>query len=224
MELSHSQIGLLISVWAGYGILHSTLASLSVKRWAARRWPASPRFYRLFFNLIALISLIPPFVVMHFSRGEALWKWSGIGFVVSNGLAALAIAGFLYSLRGYDTGEFLGTRQWRSRNTAVEDQEHFHISPFHRHVRHPWYFFALVILWTRSMDAALLVTAICLTLYFWWGSLLEERKLLVYHGNVYAEYRKRAPGLLPLPWRYLSRTEAEDLAKKYREAKRPGTE
>jgi len=224
MELSPIQVGLLISAWTGYAALHSALASLSVKRWVAKRWPAAPRCYRLLFNAIALISLIPPVLLTHVLRGEPLWEWTGIGSAISNGLAALAIMGFFISLRGYDTGEFLGTRQWRHRNTVIEDQEHLHISLFHRYVRHPWYFFALVILWTRSMDTALLITALCLTLYFWWGSLLEERKLLIYHGELYAEYRRRVPGLLPLPWRYLSRTEAEFLTKKYRDAERPGTE
>lgn len=224
MNLSFSQVTLLVLAWAGYGVLHSLMASLRFKRWVARRWPAAPRLYRLLYNALAVLLLLLPLGLMYHWRGEPLWQWSGAGYIVANGLALLAVLGFLVTLRDYDTGEFLGTRQWRSRDAGMEDRERLHISAIHRYVRHPWYFFALVILWTRDMDAALLISSVCITIYFWLGSLLEERKLLVYHGGIYAAYREQVPGLLPNPWRHLSRAEAEALTKKYRGSKGPGTE
>jgi protein-S-isoprenylcysteine O-methyltransferase Ste14 len=107
--------------------------------------------------------------------------------------------------------EFLGLRQWRRSAPPIEDQERFHLSPLHRHVRHPWYFLGLLLIWTRDMDGAFLVAACVLSLYFIVGARLEERKLLVYHGDVYRRYRQRVPGLVPLPWKFLSRREADAL-------------
>ena len=224
MELSPIQITALIGAWAVYGIVHSVLASLGFKHWIIGQWPSLSRAYRLIYNALAVTLLVLPLGLLYRWRGEPLWEWTGIGFFITNGLALLAIAGFLATLRDYDTDEFLGTRQWRKAYTGTEDQERLHISTIHRFVRHPWYFFALVIIWTRNMDTALLISALCMSGYFWLGSLLEERKLLVYHGAVYAEYRKRVPGLLPLPWRRLSSQEAVELTKKYRGSKGPGTE
>ena len=86
------------------------------------------------------------------------------------------------SLKYYDGREFLGLRQLNERNASVDDQEQFQLSPLHRWVRHPWYFFALVIIWTRDMNSAMLIAAILMTLYFVIGSRLDERKLLRYHG------------------------------------------
>ncbi|MBS1173845.1 MAG: hypothetical protein H6R12_2675 [Proteobacteria bacterium] len=100
-----------------------------------------------------------------------------------------------WTLRDYDGSEFLGLRQWRAREQRVEDQESFHLSTLHRFVRHPWYSLGLVLLWTRDMDAARLVAATLATGYLVIGSWLEERKLLVYHGERYRSYRQRVPAL-----------------------------
>lgn len=45
----------------------------------------------------------------------------------------------------------------------------------------------------------------------WRGSLLEERKLLIRHGDSYARYRARVNGLIPWPGRILSEREARVL-------------
>jgi len=84
-------------------------------------------------------------------------------------------------------------------------------------VRHPWYSLGLVLLWTRDMDPALLTSAVLTTLYIGVGSRLEERKLIVFHGEIYRRYRGRVPALIPSPWRYLTGEEAEALLRHDRE-------
>jgi protein-S-isoprenylcysteine O-methyltransferase Ste14 len=133
--------------------------------------------------------------------------------LLANGLALAAIFGFWLSLRSYDMQEFLGLRQLQFHDRKVEDQERFHLSPFHRYVRHPWYFFGLVLIWTRDMSVTTLLSSVFITLYFVIGSRLEERKLLVYHGDVYRRYMARVPGLIPLPWKFLTADQAEALLK-----------
>jgi protein-S-isoprenylcysteine O-methyltransferase Ste14 len=113
--------------------------------------------------------------------------------------------------------EFLGVRQLRRGTREINDLEHFHISTFHRFVRHPWYFLILVLLWTRDMSTNQLLIYALVTLYLFIGSRLEERKLIVYHGKVYEKYRKRVAGLIPLPWKILSKEEAIRLVEENRE-------
>jgi protein-S-isoprenylcysteine O-methyltransferase Ste14 len=62
------------------------------------------------------------------------------------------------------------------------------------------------------MNASMLLSGVMMTVYFIVGSRLEERKLLVYHGEVYRRYLGRVAGLIPLPWKILSPAEAEELA------------
>jgi len=99
--------------------------------------------------------------------------------------------------------EFMGIRQLKEHSTSIEDQEHLHFSPYHRFVRHPWYFFGIVLIWLQPMDTAWLVSSIMLTLYFWLGSKLEDRKLVTYYGERYESYMKKVCGIFPLPWRTL---------------------
>ncbi len=201
----------LVLGWGLYFGLHSLLASLAVKTWVARRRPHWLPAYRLVYNGLALLLLLPLLVLLVLWRGPTLWAWSGIWAWVANGLALLAVAGFVWSLRYYDGAEFLGLRQWRQRVRRVEDQECFSLSPLHRFVRHPWYSLGLVLLWTQDLDPALLVSALMMSLYCLVGSRLEERRLLIYHGEVYRRYREQVPALIPLPWRYLSGAEAAAL-------------
>ena len=210
-DISLARLGFLVLAWLAYFALHSLLASLRLKRWVSRERPRWMRAYRLGFNTLALVLLVPPLALTYTDRGPWLWEWTGVGWWLANGLAALAVLGFLWSLRWYDGSEFLGLRQWRGGTTAAEDQERFRLSPLHRYVRHPWYSLGLVIVWTRDMDPALLVTALTITLYFVVGSRLEENKLLVYHGEPYRRYRRLVPSLIPSPRRYLSREEARRL-------------
>lgn len=207
-----SQILLLILSWLVYFSLHSLLASIWVKQYVASRWPRAMPGYRLVFNVLAVLLLAVPLGLTLSGSGPWIWRWSGLSAGVAVVLSAAAVVGFLWSLKFYDGSEFLGLRQFRERNTSVDDQEQFQLSPLHRWVRHPWYFFALVIIWTRDMNLEMLITAILMTVYFVIGSRLEERKLLRYHGEIYRHYRRRVPGLIPLPWKYLRDSDVNNLA------------
>jgi protein-S-isoprenylcysteine O-methyltransferase Ste14 len=197
--------------WIAYFLLHSLLASLMVKHWVERHHPGWLPAYRLFFNAVAVILMLPLVWLTYRIDAAPLWQWSGVMGWLANGLAILAIAGFLWTLHYYDSGEFIGARQLQERETHVEDQEHLLISPVHRYVRHPWYFFALVLMWSRDMNAPLLITVSMASLYFLFGSRLEERKLLHCYGAAYARFQQRVPGLIPLPWRHLSPDDAAEL-------------
>lgn len=194
--------------WLLYFGLHSLLASHACKDWVARRWPRLRPSYRLGYNLLALALLTGPVGLFLLYDGPYLWRWSGGWAWLANGLALLALLGFLFSSRAYDNLDFLGLRQWREGRTRPN---RFGLSFWHRFVRHPWYSFGLVILWTRDMNAAGLVSALWITAYLVVGSRLEERKLQEELGEIYARYRARVPGLVPRPWRYLSREQARRL-------------
>ena len=197
--------------WILYFTLHSLAASLGAKRFVARRWPALLPAYRLAFNVVAVVTLLLPLWLTRRWEGPLLWSWSGPWAWLADGLALAAAALFLWSLRWYDGADFLGLRQWAAGTRSVADLEAFKISPLHRHVRHPWYSLGLVILWSRDMNAAWLLTAVLVTLYLVVGSRLEERKLVAFHGEAYRLYREKVPGLVPLPGRRLPPAEADRL-------------
>jgi protein-S-isoprenylcysteine O-methyltransferase Ste14 len=67
------------------------------------------------------------------------------------------------------------------------------------------------------MDAARLVAATLASGYLLVGLRLEEGRLVALHGDVYRDYRRRVPALLPRPWRWLRRADAEALRRRARE-------
>lgn len=218
MQFQVTHVWILAALWLAYFAIHSGLASLTVKRALARHWPGAMRGYRLAFNALALLLVVPPLWFTYALDAPYLWRWNGLWAWVANLLGAAALAGVIWSLRCYAGGEFLGLRQWRRRERRVEDQEGFYISPLHRYVRHPWYSLALVMIWTRDMNGPILIGAGAISLYFVFGSRFEERKLLIYHGAVYRRYRERVPALIPSPRRHLDRQAAEDLLAQARAA------
>jgi protein-S-isoprenylcysteine O-methyltransferase Ste14 len=202
--------------WVTYGVVHSLLAALTVKSWVTQRWPQSAPYYRLAFNALAVVLVLPLAWATYALPGEWLWRWSGPAAWIANGLALAALAGLWLSAGSYDMGEFLGTRPWREKRADAVEHEGFRISPLHRHVRHPWYALGLVLIWTRDMNTPLLVSAIAVTLYLIVGAWLEERKLVARFGAAYREYCGKVPGLVPLPWKRLSAATAEELMQRAR--------
>lgn len=197
--------------WVAYATVHSLLAALRIKAWVTRHWPGFAPYYRLAFNAQSVILVLPLAWATYAIPGDWLWRWTGLGAWVANGLALAALAAFWLSTGTYDMGEFLGTRPLRERRRDAVEHDGFRISPLHRHVRHPWYALGLVLVWTRDMNAPLLVSASAITLYFILGSRLEEKKLEAHFGTAYRQYKQKVPGLVPLPWNRLTATEADAL-------------
>lgn len=127
-------------------------------------------------------------------------------------IALLGVLGFAISMRYYDAASFLGIRANNEGNIGSDDAP-FVISPLHRFVRHPWYFFSLLVIWSRDMSSSSLVTTLMIIGYFLIGSWLDETKLVAEIGDAYANYRTKVGGIVPLPWRHLSVSEADAIAR-----------
>jgi protein-S-isoprenylcysteine O-methyltransferase Ste14 len=75
-------------------------------------------------------------------------------------------------------------------------------SGFYRWVRHPLYFFSLLFIWlTPALTINLLIVFVLFTLYFYIGSIYEEKRLLAEFGEAYRKYQEHVPRLVPFPRR-----------------------
>lgn len=198
----------LVLAWAGWGALHSLLAGATAKAWLAARWPQLAARERLLYNAIALLTLAAPLALLSAASGAPLWPVPPALRVAADLAAAAAGIAFLWTLRWYDGWAFLGLR------SAAPDSPPagLVISPMHRWVRHPWYALALVVIWTREMDAAWLCSAVALTAYLVIGARHEEQALAREHGEAWQAYAARVPALLPWRGRALDAQTAARLA------------
>lgn len=204
-------LSLLSLLWILYFTLHSLLASLWFKSRVGNSFGRLMPSYRLIFNALATLLLIPPVWMMLWLNSEPLWQFEGVWHWLRVVALLLTAAGFVWSLGYYDSKEFLGLKQLRQGRQEIEDQESLQISPLHRYVRHPWYSLGLILVWSQDMDAARLVSAVLISAYLVVGSRLEEQKLKRYHGVKYQHYCERVPGLIPIPGRRLTQAEADRL-------------
>jgi methanethiol S-methyltransferase len=196
--------------WVGYGAMHSLLAANKIKNKLAATAPGFAPYYRITFNLIAILLLLIPLLLTKMDSGLPLWQWPLSLNWLPNCMALLAVAGFIWSLKYYDLREFAGFLNKNKHNGF--DIAKLKISPLHRFVRHPWYFFMLVIIWTREMNTTQLVSAVVITLYLIIGSRLEENKLIEQFGDSYRNYRSKVCGLIPLPWKILGKEDQRKIA------------
>ena len=194
----------LTAFFALYGIVHSWLASLPVKNWLrGQLGPAVDRWYRLAYNIFAVVTFIPMLIMMGALPQQTLyvvpspWRW----LMVTGQLIALGAAGITVIQTGLF--HFLGLSQLVTNRPTANTPLNF--NGMYRWVRHPLYFFSLLFLWlTPVMTTNTLTAYILFTLYFQFGSEYEERRMVKEYGAAYNEYRKTVPRLIPLPGRSYS--------------------
>ena len=193
---------MLAVLWIIWCALHSGMISVTttgyLKRWLGKRF----RIYRLVFNLVAIVTVIPVMVYEQQLRGPMLFRWEGFLILFQVILLISAILLFLAGARHYDLLQFSGVRQIKtgSSHNALTETGELDTTGILDITRHPWYLGGILIVWTRDIDISALVANIILTLYFIVGTVLEERKLLIEYGDDYRRYQEKVSMLIPIKW------------------------
>ena len=200
--------GLLIFIaLIAFGALHSILASHTAKALAQRLVGAAfaTMTYRLFFNFIAALTVLPSLYLVWTLPDREVYRLPEPVNYVALLIQALAVLGLIYALYQLDFFFFLGIRQViEPPHTSIDATSTAQLvtSGLHRYVRHPLYTTSLIILYlTSPMTINWLAFAVSCNVYFFLGSIFEERKLVREFGAAYRDYQQRVPRLLPRPWR-----------------------
>jgi protein-S-isoprenylcysteine O-methyltransferase Ste14 len=181
-------------IWAG---VHSFLASRKAKTWAKGVFgPGVRRWYRFAFVAFAVLTLAPLAALMAFLSDRLVysvaspWRWlMTTGQVVSFGF-------LIWSVMETRPMDFIGVSRLigKTRKGKPKLME----SGLYGLVRHPMYFFSLLIMWlSPSMTVNRLTLYGLISLYFFVGTYHEEILLEGEFGQGYADYRKRVPRLIP---------------------------
>jgi len=188
-------------IWA---FLHSVTAASSTKTAFKNRFGdrAYHGLYRFLYNLLSLITFIPVLFALWTKIPQiTLWTIPYPWRYITMGIQFLALAGLALSLLQTDVWSFAGLRQAiRYLGGAVEPDPpgKFVATGTYGLVRHPLYFFSLLFIWLNpEMTLGSFLFNILATLYFWVGTIYEERRLLTTFGDSYAEYQQRVPRLFP---------------------------
>jgi protein-S-isoprenylcysteine O-methyltransferase Ste14 len=202
--MNNSELFVLILFWIGWCILHSAMISLGTTSYLKRKLGESFKYYRLFYNVTALLTLIPLYLVSLSMKGELVFSWSGSLRGVQLILFAGSLLLFVVGARHYDLANFLGFAQIRSgnNNSVMSESGKLDTSGILGITRHPWYLAGLILIWTSQQDihaTRFWINAV-LSAYFIIGALLEERKLRIELGQSYRDYCEQVSMLIPFKW------------------------
>lgn len=185
----------LILAWLGYFVIHSVLSMHQIKNVAYQKG-ISRQSYRLFFNIFALITLVPVLIISLQIPAAYVFNAGKIVKFLGLVLAAWGVILAKVAFRSYDTKAFLGLG-------PLNGEDVLHTDGMLKYVRHPLYTASILILigyflfdpkWTTCISVSMLIV------YFIVGARFEERKLIRQFGNRYLEYKRKTPMLIPRLW------------------------
>ncbi len=187
----------ILAAIAFYGLVHSLLASLRAKALAQRIFGAAAnRFYRLFFNAVALLTFVPLLALVAGLPDQTLYSIPFPWLWLSRAVQLLGVIGLIAGVLQTGVANFIGIEQ--IIDPAKSEQRRMTVNGLYRWLRHPLYTCGILIIWlTPIMTWNVLAFNIAATLYMTIGALFEERKLRLEFGAAYAEYARRTPMLIP---------------------------
>lgn len=191
-------------LFVGWSVVHSITAAFGLKGWFRQTFgeAAYVGWYRLLYNFFSLVTFLPIYLLMPVLLPQnVLWSWERPYLSIAQIMQIVGLVGLAYSLWITDVWSFLGIRQalWHLRGVqgSVPEPQFTRKGPYAL-VRHPLYTFSLILLWFNPV----ITVSQCIfysgaTLYFWLGSIYEERKLAAHFGDVYRQYQQTTPRLIP---------------------------
>ena len=188
-------------LWIIWCALHSFMISITFISFLQKRLKYSFKFYRLFYNIFAAISFF--WILWYTSgiKGTLIFQWNGwlqiIQFLLLAGSAVL----FWTGAGNYDFLQFSGLRQIKegTNHSSISEINQINTSGILGITRHPWYFGAILFIWSvsKDIDAASMTVKVIWTIYLSIGTFLEERKLVIEYGDEYLKYKQKVSMLFP---------------------------
>ena len=199
---------LLCFLWISWCVMHSLLIDVSVVKTIQNHASGLIRYYRLLYNGLSVVTLIPLVIVTRMTEGQVIISWEGYAVLVRVLLLTTALLLFKGGARKYDLQYFLGVKQLQTgeEHLLLSDTEEFTEAGVFGITRHPWYLGSLLFLWSMFGQYPLPVfLAVCiLSIYLLIGTMLEERKIVALYGDSYRRYRQRVS--MFFPWKWLVRS------------------
>src|SRR5512145_1319260 len=160
---AYGEYFLLALGWIAFVTLHSVLIATRVTNFAQRRLGRHYRFYRLFYNAVALITIAPLLWYTARLTEPAFFAWSGPLAGLKWLIQLTGVLLFAAALRHYSFLHLLGAGQMLEgdRSTAANPGGIVSTGILGL-IRHPFYSGALLLFWAQDLDGTRLMVNIIL--------------------------------------------------------------
>ena len=191
-------LGLNASLSLAFFIQHSVMLRRSFRRWLARFIRAE--YHGALFTIASGVVLLI-LVVFWQESAYVLATSQGIIRWLMRAVFILAILGFYWGFRALGSFDAFGLSPILNNLRGKEPPPMpFIVRGPYVWVRHPLYFFSLLLIWScpdLSLDR--LLYNVLWSTWIIVGSVLEERDLVADFGEPYRDYQRKVPMLIP--WR-----------------------
>jgi len=173
-------------------VIHSLLAAPRIKARIQNISGRSLPGYRFTYNLFSLVLF--GWVMLAWQSTSVLFVAPGIWSLIMHGLQFIILwAGFV-CLRQTGLADFMGT----AFTASQEESPRLITTGCYAVVRHPLYLLGILFLLLNPVITTRWITLTLLSIpYFIFGALLEEHRMVRQLGNVYRQYQRDVPFLLP---------------------------
>lgn len=178
---------------------HSLMIRKGFRKWLSGFIPRDylDAFFSIFSGSFLLI------VILFWQKSTSFRvELDGTAYWMMRALFFLSIPGFYFTIRSLRPFDPLGIKEIMSHLKGKTAKESFFtVRGTYQWVRHPLYFFSLLMIWSQvSVTTDRLLFNGLWTFWIITGTFLEERDLIASFGDAYRNYQCNVPMLIPYKW------------------------
>jgi hypothetical protein len=158
-----------------------------------------PRHYHPSIYAIASGITLTAVALFWIQSPTVLYRFEGLVRLLARLVSLFAIAGFWWGVRSLASFDTFGLAPLKIHLSGKPLRApNFTLRGPYLWVRHPLYFFVLVLIWSApDMSSDRLLFNVLWTLWIVLGAYLEEKDLVAEFGETYRHYQKNVPMLFP---------------------------
>jgi len=179
---------------------HSLMLRKGFRKWLSGFIPQD--YLGAFFSIFSGVFLL--ILMLFWQKSTAIQvDLDGAAYFLMRALFFLSITGFYVTFRSLRPFDPLGIREIVTRLKGKTAKEPiFTVRGAYRWVRHPLYFFSILMIWAQvSVTTDRLLFNGLWTSWIIVGAFLEEKDLIASFGDAYRNYQRNVPMLIPYKWR-----------------------
>ncbi len=201
VELGLNESGMLFfdfCLSVAFFLQHSGMIRKPFRGFLSRFIPEA--YVSAFYAILSGIGLFAVIILWQGSSGMVA-KAEGLVRLLMRAIFAASLVGFYWGTKALGFFDPYGIRAIRYHLRGKKPKEiPLTISGPYRFVRHPLYFFVLLMIWSNPyLTLDRLLFNVLWTAWIYIGAFLEERDLVANFGEAYREYKRKVPMLIP--WR-----------------------
>ncbi|MFC1859077.1 methyltransferase family protein [Thermodesulfobacteriota bacterium] len=192
-----SVLGLNTCLSLAFFIQHSTMNRKPFRRWLVKY--IHERYHGAFYTIASGIVLLI-LAISWQQSGQILLALQGVPRLLLRAVFFMSFVGFYLGMRALGSFDSFGVKPILRHLRGVDPPPPtpFTVRGPYRWVRHPLYFFSLILIWScPDLTADRLLFNVLWTAWIIAGTVLEERDLACDFGEAYRDYQRKVPMLIP---------------------------